>query len=679
MPLMKRLSDARFQSIVIGALLIGAALYLMVRGGVIMKPDTSVQKGELSLAGVWKIKFDDRIDYAKPTLRDDDWCLIGVPDPSLRGDEPVRQNCPTERYPINQMRGHVYWYRTSFTVPVASRWSKPSLFLGGIKTEYRVYLDGRFVGPGARDRGPAFYRLGEDQIGPGVHVLAVRVSSDSKEPYPGIVHAFARKIAIGEYSRDLASWQVYAHTDFAERFAVFVLQFLSLSLLIFLALRSAAITDRFLWLTMYFGFSSLYSGKYLVPPFYGLLASIGAGGMSLAMVGLSLSLFSTAARQSRVARASILLTTIGYVGFELVAFWLPVFPSGAVAWIMKSVVFASLLSFLGGLAIYFVRKKIDRNYEASLAPQDWAMVASILVLHVLFTLATSSIVAVIPAVQVSVLMNIIVIASAIEDHVTKEKHLAFFGRFIRRGLKELLTAHERKAIAGEKIFRGKEVAILKIDIIGHTATTYGMPYGMKRLYQDCWFTSIDHMVAEMTFMDKGLGDGSFYYFENDPNGKTCSDVLTVSKQIRDFALKEFDVEYRRRLKELLVKEPALREPVEQFRAQYRERTGFDFLQKETKARFVLAYGFVDEGLWGMMSKGHYDVEGDLVTLTARLEKAADAGQIISNERFVEKLAKEDLRLASQLKVEWKTAELKGIGTHRYALLVDVPGMLKKAA
>ena len=64
-----------------------------------------------------------------------------------------------------------------------------------------------------------------------------------------------------------------------------------------------------------------------------------------------------------------------------------------------------------------------------------------------------------------------------------------------------------------------------------------------------------------------------------------------------------------RLGLLLEATPELHRPMATFENRYQQRLGEDFRQRRTLVRIALASGYVDEGLWGLQSQSHYEVQG----------------------------------------------------------------------
>ena len=269
-----------------------------------------------------------------------------------------------------------------------------------------------------------------------------------------------------------------------------------------------------------------------------------------------------------------------------------------------------------------------------------------------------------------VFLTVVLIQLALRQQ-TEERSLDFFGRFIRPGLKTLLQQEGRHMTEGDKFFRGRKTVILKIDMVGYTRATFDMPYGMRRLFQDLWFTLIDQVVAERVFLDKSLGDGSIYCLENPSPGGACTEALKSAIEIRDLQVHRFDRVFRSRLKEQLAEEPELAGAAESYFVRYRKRTSEDFWRRETGIRMALVTGYVDEGLWGLSSQSHYDVLGAPVILATRLEDQAENGEIVMDDQFLQELLEESGGLDLAHMLEHRRPSLKGIGLWNvYALPPD---------
>lgn len=657
---------------VLALVICGLAAALAVQSGYLSYPDATIKPGELDLSGAWKIRFADDPRYADPAHSDEDWCMTGVPQgqASLKAAGVAfraRSGCPAEAYPRERMRDSTYWYRKTIEIPAGSKWKKPSLFLGNIKQEGEIHWDGRLVARERLESAPISVLLSPEETRPGRHLLAVRVTSLG-DAYPGIFHAMPRKAALGEYAESAKAFALFRLNDHLEPFGAFVIQFLALFLVTYLSLRSGS---RLLWLSIYFGAAAALSCSLpLHGEFKRLVRDISYIGMSIGMLGHSFSLF-----KIDPARRSLAHWILGWFLVLCLGLKTGAHLSGHSSWagfepLDRVVLIGGILATLGLLALGL------RSRKQALS---WATLFALHLVYAYSHLFGARSGHFIHISLVTASLTLLVVLLAIEEHIQQQRHLGFFGRFVRRGLKELLSENEKRALSGEKIFRGRRVVILKLDIIGHTDKTYGMPYGMKRLFQDSWFTTIDEVVAGKTFLDKGLGDGSFYYFEDRPDEKTAAQALEFGITIRDRAVASFDRKFRESLDVLRKKSPELDVACRRYLESYQARTGLDFFEKPTEVRFVLSSGFVDEGLWGMLSQGHYDVEGDLVTLTARLEKKASTREAVITPECERKLREELADFDRRFQVRWSEEELKGIGPQRYGLLMDKSLSERKAS
>ncbi|MEM9556617.1 MAG: hypothetical protein AAGC60_20325 [Acidobacteriota bacterium] len=283
-----------------------------------------------------------------------------------------------------------------------------------------------------------------------------------------------------------------------------------------------------------------------------------------------------------------------------------------------------------------------------------------------------------PLVALAILgMTAAMTAVALAGDDAARRSLAFFGRFIRPGLQRLLEEEGAGMLRGDKLFRGRKTVIMKIDMVDYTKTTFPMPYGIRRLFQDLWFTLIDRVVADQVFLDKSLGDGSIYCFEDDLPGGSCSSALRAALEIRDRQVRRFDEEFTRRLRAKLEAEPELSEPAARYFAEYRERVGGSVWQRTTSIRIALVVGYVDEGLWGLSSQSHYDVQGTPMILATRLEDGARNGEIVFDRAFYEELRAESPALLDASAIEQRTMTLKGIGA--WDVLAIPPGRAASAS
>lgn len=241
---------------------------------------------------------------------------------------------------------------------------------------------------------------------------------------------------------------------------------------------------------------------------------------------------------------------------------------------------------------------------------------------------------------VPVLLTVLILLAALRGYRHSLQTLAFYRRFIRPGLRDLLEHEGRTLSRGEKLFRGRRAVVLKIDIVGYTFLTHDMPYGMRRLFLDLWYTLVDQVVADAVFYDKSLGDGSIYCFDAERSPRPCRAALEAALRIRDEAVPRFDRLFRARLAEKLAAPSDLSGPAASYLERYERRAGESLWQRRTAIRIALVAGHVDEGLWGLSGQSHYDVQGTAMVLAARLESAVGDGEIALDERFAALLADE---------------------------------------
>ncbi len=288
-----------------------------------------------------------------------------------------------------------------------------------------------------------------------------------------------------------------------------------------------------------------------------------------------------------------------------------------------------------------------------------------LLLLFLLLLAKASLVPVLPEFLadplIPPLLCVVVFFFALRTHSDALRSMAFFGRFIRPGLKRLIDHKGELLFRGEKLFRGHKTVIMKIDIANYTRATFFMPYGMRRLFLDLWFTLIDLTVADLVFLDKSLGDGSVYCFEDQLPGGSCHAALAAAVEIRDRRVQDFDQTFHRILDQRLQAWPELRKSVERFLELFEAKTGNSFWERSTEIRIALVSGYIDEGLWGLSSRSHYDVQGKPPVLATRLEGQAGKGEIVFDRTFLEELESEAPGEIDRTCLLPRILDLKGIG------------------
>lgn len=238
---------------------------------------------------------------------------------------------------------------------------------------------------------------------------------------------------------------------------------------------------------------------------------------------------------------------------------------------------------------------------------------------------------------VPVLLTLLILFCALQSYQQSLRSLAFYRRFVRPGLRDIVERESETLLRGEKLFRGRHAVLLKIDIEGSTFVTFDMPYGVRRLFLDLWFTLVDEVVARDVFLDKSLGDGSLYCFDAERGGGACTAALAAARRIRDETLPRFDVIFRAQLAELISTSSDLAVNAGRYFERYQKRAGESFWERRTEARMALVCGQVDEGLWGLSSQSHYDVQGTPVILVTRLEEEACRGEIVLDASFISAL------------------------------------------
>ncbi len=250
--------------------------------------------------------------------------------------------------------------------------------------------------------------------------------------------------------------------------------------------------------------------------------------------------------------------------------------------------------------------------------------------------------------------------------------IGFYGRFIRPGLRRLLLEHGESLVSGKKLFRGRKTVVMKIDVVNFTATTFEMPYGVKRLFIDLWFIHMDQLVADKVFLDKSLGDGSLYYFEDGLAGGSCTAALRAAMLIRDQQVKVFDETFARFFHRKMEECPELAMAAGQYLTRYEKQHGDSFWNRATEVRISLVSGYVDEGLWGLSAQSHYDAHGTVPVLASRMESQAGIGEIVFDENFLAELETESSNLLDRSLLLQRVVEFKGIGERLIFVLPSLP-------
>lgn len=659
-------SEAHRFHLLIAFLFLGGLLMIFDAIGVVTPTPRPLAPGELDLAGIWRIRFADDPAFASPQLDDSAWCLIRAPDPRVPLPQAAAPSadCPGEAYPVERMRGATYWYRREVTIEGPTGWSEPALFLGRVETRARVYWDGDYVGSARREMVPVALPLTSEQVAPGTHTIAVRVVSTHAER-PGLVHDYARGLALGEFSNGVPTGTDTSRAGLVAAMLAALLLVVVFSLLVFLTIQTRGTRFDYSWLALFFGSTSIYAIQRLAAePLAWYLRDLSLAGWSCALVGLGLDWYPWGVRLrdalARVAGGLWVALTLAFTyAFEFDALGRPWLTAVRVATAsLPLVVYAS--SLLLTLARHVV------GGETANRPTR-ARLTMLLVVLLLYGVNLVELQSLLPLPRLlrsplaAPLMSCLVFYLAVDAYAEALRSLAFYGRFIRPGLKELLQEKREALYADQKLFRGRRAAVMKVDVANYTRTCYDMPYGVRRLFVDLWYTLIDQVVAEHVFFNKNLGDGSLYCFRREGALGPCSRALGSALRIRDVKLGEFDALFRERLAQLQRASPGLAAPMQRFEAGYRERVGEDFGARRTQIRIALTTGHLDEGLWGLESQSHYDVQGAALILAARIEARAENGEILFDENFLDELEREAPGAIDRAQLVSRRVELRGIG------------------
>jgi class 3 adenylate cyclase len=653
---------------------IAAFLLLLESIGTFTLEPEPVCSYEIDLSGAWKIHFGDDVGLAAPELDDSGWCRVGVPDPGTDLGELAQaqpEDCPPPHLIAARMLNAVIWYRYTVTIEEEPEWNEPALFLGSVRSHGRVYWDGAYVGRARRELEPVAIELEREQVAAGTHLLALRVECGTEER-PGIDHSYARKVALGEYANCLPEASQQQHT-LALAVLGILIQAVAFMLLALLTIEARGEKTELFWLAVFFGSVLLYAVQRLtIDPLAWYLRSLAIASASISALGFGLehSLWSESLRRSlhRIfALIWVVLVLIFTVAFFTTSDGAPLLMGDRrTAVFMPIVVFAAFLWWLVH-RISFRHEQVRRSQKLK---------APMLVLALYCTLLAEffGLVPGFPVLRSPFflpLFSCLVFYYVLQWYTDALRSLAFYGRFIRPGLKRLIKEKGRSIFGDEKLFRGRKTIIMKIDTVDHTRTTFGMPYGMRRLFLDLWYTLIDLVVADKVFLDKSLGDGSVYCFRDGIPGGTCTAALRSAIEIRDRQIRLFDETFYQSLRDAMTNIEELQAPAEAFFKSYEERTGESFWKRRTRVRIALVSGYVDEGLWGLSSQSHYDVHGCPLVLATRIEASAQTGEIVFDQAFVDELERESPGLLDHGQLKRREQRLKGIGQWQlYALPED---------
>jgi class 3 adenylate cyclase len=643
---------------------IAAFLLLLESIGTFTLEPRPILSNEIDISGVWKIYFGDEDSLGAPELDDSEWCRVGVPNPKADLGELAQaqpEDCPPPHLIAARMLKSIVWYRYTVIIEEEPGWNEPALFLGSVRSQARVYWDGVYIGRARREQEPVTIELEREQVSAGTHLLALRVECGTEER-PGIEHSYARKVALGEYANCIPEAAQQQHT-LALAVLGILIQAVAFVLLALLTIEARGEKTELFWLAVFFGSILLYAVQRLtIDPLAWYLRSLAIASASVSALGFGLehSLWSESLRRSlhRIfALIWVVLVLIFTVAFFTGSDGAPLLLGDRpTAVFMPIVVFAAFL--------WWLVHRISFRDEQVRRPQQ--LKAPLLVLALYCTLLAEffGLVPEVPVLRSPFflpLFSCLVFYYVLQWYTDALRSLAFYGRFIRPGLKRLLKEKGRSIFGDEKLFRGRKTVIMKIDTVDHTRTTFGMPYGMRRLFLDLWYTLIDLVVADKVFLDKSLGDGSVYCFKDGIPGGTCTAALRSAIEIRDRQIRLFDDTFHQRLRDAMASIEELRAPAEAFFRSYEERTGESFWKRRTRVRIALVSGYVDEGLWGLSSQSHYDVHGCPLVLATRIESSAQTGEIVFDRTFIEELERESPALLDHSQLERREKRLKGIG------------------
>lgn len=634
--------------------------------------DDLIGINEVNLSGKWKVRMEDKKDFAKLKFDDSAWCKIGVPMGFLLPKGSQGGDCKDFFYDRKAFQNKTFWYRKTFELNEIPNLEEPSLFLGSIKDRSRVYLNEQLLGIFKKEDSPIIVLMNKDLLRRGQNILSIRVESGSAM-YPGIHHAYERGVVLGEYQRNIQTRSQKFVIGLFRPLISFIISIFCLSILLVVMYLYRGRLTNYQWLAIYFGGGVLHSQASILGSYFG--GSMFYEKMMFDFSFLAL-VFGTAGfgavsflseKLSHKAHRFLLALLVSVMGFYLFAtvFDFPIVLTfkKTVTWVSVSIAFA----LLGAAIVYRLSKRMAKLEVSQEIVIKMIAMLFVSVYAILFYLVLPDN----PYFQhfslVSSALGVVIIFMAVKEYLIQDRALSFFGRFVRPGLKNMLQSMGNNVYSEQKVFRGREVPVVKIDIVGHTQLTYSMPYGLKRLFQDLWYSRVDACFQELAFVDKNVGDGSIYCIKEDISETPCLTVLKRVVDIRDRHVPEFWKEFKQRAHLLIESEPELRVPYQAFMRRYQERYGHHFWDYEFKIYAALVFGFVDEGLWGLLGQSHYDVQGDLITLAARLESAALPNEIIIDEKFYYQLESETNETA-KLAFRWRTTKLKGLGQHQVASL-----------
>jgi class 3 adenylate cyclase len=453
-----------------------------------------------------------------------------------------------------------------------------------------------------------------------------------------------------------------------------LLQVVAFALLLFLTIQTRGGHRELLWLALFFGSAFVYAlHRLTVDPLAWFLRTLALVGWSTSLLAYGAASYS---RHRRWRRRLDRLCLAAWLGLVLALTFAYTFRVPGAPWLEVGRLAVALLP----LGVYLVAAGAGvvrggapgGDGDRPARTGTLVLLLGLYVLHLADDFGLYAGVGPLRSPLFLPFLSCLVFYFAAGSFADALRSVTFYGRFIRPGLKRLLQQKGRSLFGDEKLFRGRKTVIMKIDMANYTRTTFDMPYGMRRLFQDLWFTLIDRVVADQVFLDKSLGDGSVYCFEDRLPGGSCTAALSAALEIRERQMALFDRTYRERLRAMLEETPELAAPAEVYLESYREKIGESFWERRTRIRIALVTGYVDEGLWGLTSQSHYDVQGGPLVLATRFEAQAENGEIVFDHPFLEELEEESPGLLDRAQLVERQVELKGIGTRTlYALPAEV--------
>jgi hypothetical protein len=352
----------------------------------------------------------------------------------------------------------VVWYRRLVTIDKEPEWNEPALFLGSVRSRGQVYWDGAYVGRARLEQEPVVLELERCQVSAGTHLLAIRVECGTEER-PGIEHSYTRKVALGEYANCLPASAGHQYVLALAVLGVLI-QAIAFVLLALLTIETRGERTELFWLAVFFGSILLYAVQRLtVDPLAWYLRNlaIASAGISALGFGLEHAISSESLRRS-LHRIFALVWAILLLLFTIAFF---TGSSGDPLFIMgerQTAVFKPILVIAVSLwwMIHRCSALLRQRVHSQVLPK-----APLLVLA-LYCLLLAEFFDLVPGVPVLrspfflPLFSCLVFYYVLQWYTDALRSLAFYGRFIRPGLKRLLQMKGRSIFGDEKLFRTQD-------------------------------------------------------------------------------------------------------------------------------------------------------------------------------------------------------------------------------